>query len=86
MGQWISSGGFRNPDKSPNTSGIDPLFGPQLSDGDPDDHQFAYNTGNGTYKELPGLTRFIRTDGSLYLFLPGIAGLKYISEGKIPPG
>jgi len=86
MGQWISSGGFRNPDKSPNTSGIDPLFGPQLSDGDPDDHKFAYNTGKGVYKELPGLTRFIRTDGSLYLFLPGIAGLKYISEGKIPPG
>jgi deferrochelatase/peroxidase EfeB len=84
MSQWISNGGFRYPDKSPNSSGIDPLFGPQAGDPDPDNHNFAYNTGNGKYKVIPGLERFIRTDGSLYLFLPGIAGLKSLSEGTIP--
>jgi len=84
MSQWISQGSFRFPDKSPNLSGIDPLFGPQPSDGDPDDKSFDYNTGNGKYKVIPGLERFIRTDGSLYLFLPGIAGLKSLSEGTIP--
>ncbi len=83
MSQWITNGGFRYPDKSPNSSGVDPLFGPQPSDGAPDDKDFAYNTGKG-YKVIPGLERFIRTDGCLYLFLPGITGLKYLSEGKIP--
>ena len=81
---WLEMGGFRNPDDSPNYSGVDPLFGPQVSDTNPYDSIFAFNK-NGTYNEVPGLTRFIRTDGSLYLFLPGITGLKYIAEGKIPP-
>jgi len=84
MSQWISNGSFRFPDKSPNSSGIDPLFGPQSNDPDPDNKYFAYNAGNGNYKTVPGLERFIRTDGSLYVFLPGIAGLKYLSEGTIP--
>ena len=84
MSQWITNGGFRYPDRSPNSSGADPLFGPQPSDGAPDDKDFDYNTGNGKYRTMPGLQRFIRTDGCLYLFLPGIMGLKYLSEGKIP--
>jgi deferrochelatase/peroxidase EfeB len=84
MSQWITLGGFRSPDASPNTSGTDPLFGPQISDNDPDDKVLAYNTGNGKYKEMPGLSRFIRTDGCLYLFMPGISGLKYLSQGTIP--
>ncbi|MEN2398321.1 hypothetical protein GKZ90_0000910 [Flavobacterium sp. MC2016-06] len=81
---WLESGGFRNPDASPNQSGVDPIFGLQDGDTNPGDSVFAYNTNNG-YQEVPNLTRFIRTDGSLYLFLPGITGLKYISEGQIPP-
>ncbi|WP_316636105.1 hypothetical protein [uncultured Flavobacterium sp.] len=80
---WLEQGGFVNPDASPNYSGIDPLFGPQVEDTNPYDTVFAYNK-NGTYNETPNLTRFVRTDGSLYLFLPGITGLKYIAEGKIP--
>jgi hypothetical protein len=80
---WLESGGFRNPDESPNQSGVDPLFGPQVADTNPGDSVFAYNVNN-TYQEVQNLTRFIRTDGSLYLFLPGIAGLKSISEGTIP--
>jgi hypothetical protein len=84
MSQWITNGSFRYPDRSPNQSGVDPLFGQQPSDQDPDDQYFAYNTGNGNYKTIPGLERFIRTDGSLYVFLPGIAGLKCLSEGIIP--
>ena len=83
MSQWITNGGFRYPDKSPNSSGVDPLFGPQPSDGAPDDKDFTFNTGKN-YKVIPGLERFIRTDGCLYLFLPGIAGLKCLSEGTIP--
>ncbi|MEO8533594.1 MAG: hypothetical protein ABI441_07585 [Flavobacterium sp.] len=81
---WLEGGGFRSPDASPNQSGVDPLFGPQVADTNPGDSVFAYNTNNG-YQEVPNLTRFIRTDGSLYLFLPGMTGLKYLSEGKIPP-
>jgi deferrochelatase/peroxidase EfeB len=87
---WFELSGFRNPDASPNQSGVDPFFGPQVEDTNPGDSIFAYNVGS-TYKEMPNgpnepnLTRFIRTDGSLYLFLPGIAGLKYLSKGKIPP-
>jgi hypothetical protein len=86
MQMWMAAGGFRNEDDSPNLSGTDPLFGPMI---DGSDTNFEYCDGNTEisppeYKTVPGLTRFIRTDGSLYLFLPGIAGLKWISEGKIP--
>lgn len=82
---WFEANGFRNPDLSPNHSGIDPLFGPQDADPDPaNDKEFAYND-NGVYKVIPKLTRFVRTDGSLYLFLPGIKGLLHLSEGTIPP-
>jgi deferrochelatase/peroxidase EfeB len=82
--QWLEKGGFITPDASPNYSGVDPLFGPQVSDTTPGDAIFAYNK-NGTYQEIPNLTRFIRTDGSLYLFLPSITGLKQIAQGIIPP-
>jgi len=84
--QWFNLGGFRNPDASPNISGIDPLFGMQKHDATPAlDSEFAFND-NGTYKVVPKkLERFVRTDGSLYLFLPSISALKYISEGEIPP-
>lgn len=88
MSQWISRGSFRSPDFSNNQSGIDPLFGRHPNDKNPANKYFEYyvgETGNTPpYEDLPGLTRFIRTDGSLYVFLPGITALKYISEGKIP--
>jgi deferrochelatase/peroxidase EfeB len=82
---WFEQSGFRNPDASPNQSGVDPLFGPQTQtiDANPLDSIFAYND-KGTYNSTPKMTRFIRTDGSLYLFLPGIQGLTYLSQGKIP--
>lgn len=81
---WFDLGGFRNPDASPNQSGVDPLFGPQAADVNPShDTVFSYND-KGMYKTTPGLSRFIRTDGSLYLFLPGIAGLVHLSQGTIP--
>lgn len=87
MSQWISAGSFRNPD-TPNNSGIDPLFGPQPDDPDPNHQNLEYYVGqngnNPPYEDLTGLTRFIRTDGSLYVFLPGINALRYLSEGKIP--
>jgi len=83
--KWFELNNFRSPDASPNHSGIDPLFGPRDTDPDPvNDKEFAYND-NGTYKVIPNLTRFVRTDGSLYLFLPGIEGLRYLSKGTIPP-
>ncbi|MES2556921.1 MAG: hypothetical protein V4604_12265 [Bacteroidota bacterium] len=84
MSQWIESGGFRNPDTSPNHSGIDPLFGQQIRDMDPNHAEFDYRKSDGTYERMTGLTRFIRTDGSMYLFLPGIKGLEWISKGLIP--
>jgi len=82
---WFELNGFRSPDASPNNSGVDPLFGPQVADPDPtNDDVFAFNN-KGTYKTIPTkLTRFIRTDGSLYVFLPGIQGLISLSKGTIP--
>lgn len=85
MQNWIIRNSFRQPDASPNSSRFDPLFGP------PDDSIQAYNEFDyldadskpAQYKKIDGLERFIRTDGSLYLFLPGIAALKKLSEGKI---
>lgn len=87
MQTWVTQNNFRVDDKSPNRSGFDPLFGP------PDDKTGAYNEfdylPDGTppppYKQLTGLGRFVRTDGSMYLFLPGVTALGYISRGEIPP-
>lgn len=86
MGQWMERGSFRIPDASPNLSGIDPLFGPQLSNAGPANStlEFRSEKDDGTYEKMVGLTRFIRTDGSMYLFLPGIKGLEWISKGSIP--
>jgi len=82
---WLEQNGFRKPDASGNFSGVDPLFGPQVADADPThDNVFRYND-KGTYIESPAkLTRFIRTDGSLYVFLPGIQGLINLSKGTLP--
>ncbi|MFD0763327.1 hypothetical protein ACFQZI_00585 [Mucilaginibacter lutimaris] len=82
MQNWIIRNSFRQPDASPNSSGFDPLFGP------PNNTIQAYNEfdymGTGpTYEQIDGLERFVRTDGGLYLFLPGIEALKKISQGKI---
>jgi Dyp-type peroxidase family len=35
---------------------------------------------------LGSLKSFIRTDGALYVFLPGIAGLTQIAQGRVAPG
>jgi deferrochelatase/peroxidase EfeB len=86
MQSWIIRNGFRTTDASPNSSGFDPLFGP------PNDTMQAYNefdylsdeTTPPAYKSIDGLERFVRTDGGLYLFLPGIAALKCLSQGIIP--
>ncbi|HYC93771.1 MAG TPA: hypothetical protein VEO54_31500 [Thermoanaerobaculia bacterium] len=87
MQTWMNTGFFRNPDASPNGSGVDPLFGPQPSNTSPGATSFSYLDDNGAYKQVPGtMTRFVRTDGSLYVFLPGMAGLEHLSNGTIPPG
>ncbi|MBD1384689.1 hypothetical protein IDJ75_05315 [Mucilaginibacter rigui] len=36
------------------------------------------------YTILKGLPQFIRTDGGLYVFLPGIEGLRHLANGTIP--
>jgi hypothetical protein len=81
---WFNMGGFNQVDNSPDFSGIDPLFGPQISNTTPNIDKFYYED-KGVY-DTPATTmsRFIRTDGSMYLFLPGITGLQYISQGIIP--
>jgi hypothetical protein len=65
VGTWITApgGGFRTVDASPNLSGVDPLFGPQADDPVATDFDFDYLAGAG-YDTVPGLTRFIRTDGA----------------------
>jgi deferrochelatase/peroxidase EfeB len=35
---------------------------------------------------LGSLRSFIRTDGALYVLLPGIAGLTQIAQGRVAPG
>jgi deferrochelatase/peroxidase EfeB len=86
MDSWINHGGFRSADNSPNSSGADPLFGPSKNDYAPN-NEFDYLPDGPTdqpYKRMPGLERFVRTDGSLFLFLPGIKALEDIANGIIP--
>ncbi|HEY0781096.1 MAG TPA: hypothetical protein VGE98_01475, partial [Thermoanaerobaculia bacterium] len=87
MNTWISGGSFRLPDASPNQSGIDPLFGPQPEPPPPAAHtDFAYlPASSSTYRTLPGLQRFVRTDGGLYVFLPSVCALGWLMAGQIPP-
>ena len=85
MQTWFNNGGFRQIDYSPNQSGVDPFLAAEDSN-----QYFAYCTDNcgsasATYPKVPNLTSFIRTDGGLYLFLPGFAGLGYIARGELPP-
>lgn len=91
MSQWVSQGSFRSAD-TPNESGIDPIFGPQKSVGqdmaNPDHEYLQYPTGtadNLQDENICGMSRFIRTDGSLYLFLPSITALRLISDPKTIP-
>jgi hypothetical protein len=81
MQTWVQSGFYRVPyDASPNGSGIDPLFGPQP---DQDSTDFSY-LSNGEYKTTPGMTRFVRTDGGLFVFLPSVTALGWLAQGSIP--
>jgi hypothetical protein len=84
MKNWISKGKFRFPDATNNRSGIDPLFGSHAQDGDPMHKYLEYITETGKKVDVLNMTRFIRTDGSLYVFLPGIAALKAIAAGTLP--
>jgi deferrochelatase/peroxidase EfeB len=87
MQSWVTRNSFRTIDASPDSSGFDPLFGPPNKDYSAY-NEFAYlPDGSPTqpYKQIEGLERFIRTDGGLYLFLPGIEALKHLSKGTIPP-
>jgi hypothetical protein len=84
MKNWISRGKFRFPDATNNRSGIDPLFGSHATDGDPMHKYLEYLTETGEKVDVPNMTRFIRTDGSLYVFIPGIAALQAIAAGKLP--
>jgi deferrochelatase/peroxidase EfeB len=85
MGTWFNNGGFRQVDYSPNQSGIDPFLAAEDTN-----QYFAYCTADcgsssANYTEVPNLNSFIRTDGGLYVFLPGFAGLGYIARGELPP-
>jgi deferrochelatase/peroxidase EfeB len=85
MTTWFNNGGFRQIDYSPNQSGIDPFLAAEDTN-----QYFAYCTADcgsssATYPKVPNLNSFIRTDGGLYVFLPGFAGLGYIARGELPP-
>jgi Dyp-type peroxidase family len=88
MQTWMSTGGFRSPDLSPNASGCDPLFGPQPGnpgltafDALPDSATLPPTSAD--YQSTPGLDRFVRTDGSLYVFLPSVHALTAMGKGGI---
>ncbi len=76
---WMFGNNFRNPDGSRNKGGVDPLFGPPAGM----DTNFEYPDASGNYVTVPGLKRFIRTDGSLYVFLPSITAMGQMSRGTI---
>jgi len=77
MDSWIRQGGFRSEDdSSPNSSGFDPLFGPpNKSISNYNEFDYVPGDSGDSYVKMKGLERFIRTDGSLLLFLPGIKAL-----------
>jgi hypothetical protein len=88
MQTWMSMGGFRSPDLSPNASGCDPLFGPQkdtagLTDFDCLPDSATLPPTSAGYQTTPGLDRFVRTDGSLYVFLPSVHALRQMANGGI---
>jgi deferrochelatase/peroxidase EfeB len=91
MQLWVFAGNFRNPDASTNGSGVDPLFGPSSSAAY-NSKVFEYNTaetGAPAYVSVPPtgqgpeLTRFVRTDGGLYVFLPSITAIGLLVRGAI---
>jgi len=80
MKNWIANGGFRpGNDLSPNDSGLDPLFGPHPDDEIAAHKEFDYLDGSGSYRRVPGLQRFVRTDGGLYAFFPSLSALRQLS-------
>jgi hypothetical protein len=86
MGQWINTGPVRDPDASPNASGVDPVFGTQADDTVSTDFAFAYCASPPpSYATVTPMTRFIVTRGGLYVFLPGINALHYLAQGQVPP-
>jgi len=91
MNTWLEQGSFRSPDASPNSSGVDPIFGPRTDDTYEPDLVLAFAVPKPV-QEPPAyhtvaknLQRYVRTDGSLYIFMPGIEGLRCISQGAIVP-
>lgn len=91
MQTWMSMSGPRSPDLSPNSSGCDPLFGPQADNpGLPGLVDFeclpdsaALPPTASEYQTTPGLDRFVRTDGALYVFLPSVHALGQMANGGI---
>ena len=91
MEQWIGSPGFHRPPDSPNQSGVDPLFGPILKDA-AESHDFEYlanaprkSGDKASWNTVKGLSRFVRTDGALYVFIPSIKTLKALGQPPAPP-
>lgn len=91
MSTWLEQGSFRTVDASPNNSGVDPLFGPRTDDTYSPDTEFAFAVPKPVqeppayHTAATNLQRYVRTDGSLYIFMPGIQGLRCISRGSITP-
>ena len=81
MQTWIGANDFRFPDASPNSSGIDPLFGPNKDEA----VEFEYLSSTPPdYVTVSPMERFIVTKGGLYVFLPSITALHYLAQGQLP--
>jgi hypothetical protein len=48
------------------------------------DFEYLNGANPPGYEKVTGLERFIRTHGSMYVFLLGIGGLWHIANGTIP--
>ena len=77
MSQWVNNATFAGGNALP---GIDPLLGnvgnvPNV----PNENTFTYWVNNKPV-QVPNLSRFVTTRGGLYLFLPSITAIKWMSQ------
>ena len=89
MHSWVIGGHFSTNDHSFNGSGYDPLFGPPPAAATPATTAFSFCAGDPTnpsdYETLQGLPQLVVTKGALYVFIPSITALGYLSKGTLPP-
>ncbi len=76
MKHWANDGGF---------AGVGKTKDPILGANNPEDSKFVIQVAGGNPVVLKGFSRFVKTRGSAYCFLPSITALKYLAVLPPPP-